>query len=94
MSFDLPTRRSVPVSRRTHRPGELAQCDPWWFPDIDIPLGYGQTGRPPVLVMVSGYSRVITARMLASRKTGDLIDGHWRLLTAWGHQVTLEPVSA
>ncbi|WP_376738576.1 Mu transposase domain-containing protein [Streptomyces noursei] len=34
--------------------------------------------------MVSGYSRVTTARMLASRKTGDLIDGHWRLLTAWG----------
>ncbi|MFG3268459.1 hypothetical protein [Streptomyces bobili] len=34
--------------------------------------------------MVSGYSRVITARMLPSRRTGDLIDGHWRLLTEWG----------
>jgi transposase len=35
-------------------------------------------------VMASGYSRVITARMLPSRRTGDLIDGHWRLLTEWG----------
>ncbi|MEU9214179.1 IS21 family transposase [Streptomyces sp. NPDC048415] len=72
-----------PVSRTTYRPGELAQCD-LWFPEADVPLGYGQTGRPPVLVMVSGYSRVIAARMLPSRTTGDLIDGHWRLLSAWG----------
>ncbi|MET8131558.1 IS21 family transposase [Streptomyces sp. NPDC005251] len=72
-----------PVSRTTYQPGELAQCD-LWFPEADIPLGYGQTGRPPVLVMVSGYSRVIAARMLPSRTTGDLIDGHWRLLNGWG----------
>ncbi|WP_406088846.1 IS21 family transposase [Kitasatospora purpeofusca] len=72
-----------PVSRTVYRPGELAQCD-LWFPPVDIPLGYGQSGRPPVLVLVSGYSRVITARMLPSRQSGDLIDGHWRLLTAWG----------
>ncbi|MFF7984779.1 IS21 family transposase [Streptomyces sp. NPDC007901] len=72
-----------PVSRTAYRPGELAQCD-LWFPDVDVPLGYGQSGRPPVLVMVSGYSRVIAARMLPSRRTGDLIDGHWRLLTEWG----------
>ncbi len=30
------------------------------FPAVDIPLGFGQVGRPPVLVIVSGYSRVIT----------------------------------
>ncbi|WP_265558516.1 hypothetical protein [Streptomyces hygroscopicus] len=24
----------------------MPQCDPW-FPDVQIPLGYGQTGRPP-----------------------------------------------
>lgn len=71
-----------PVSRTVYEPGELAQCD-LWFPPVDIPLGYGQMGRPPVLVIVSGYSRVITARMLPSRQTGDLIDGHWRLLTGW-----------
>ncbi|MFD7583773.1 IS21 family transposase [Kitasatospora sp. NPDC059817] len=71
-----------PVSRTVYSPGELAQCD-LWFPPVDIPLGYGQTGRPPVLVMVSGYSRMITARLLPSRTTADLIDGHWRLLTGW-----------
>lgn len=73
-----------PVSRTVYQPGELAQCD-LWFPPVDIPLGYGQSGRPPVLVVVAGYSRVITARMLPSRQTGDLIDGHWRLLAdGWG----------
>jgi len=72
-----------PASRTTYEPGELAQCD-LWFPPVDIPLGYGQVGRPPVLVMVSGYSRVIAARMLPSRQVGDLIDGHWRLLSGWG----------
>lgn len=34
--------------------------------------------------MVSGYSRVITAGMLPSKRTGDLTDGHWRLLSEWG----------
>ncbi|MGW4898806.1 IS21 family transposase [Kitasatospora sp. NPDC004240] len=73
-----------PVSRTVYQPGELAQCD-LWFPPVDVPLGYGQCGRPPVLVIVSGYSRVITARMLPSRQSGDLIDGHWRLLAdGWG----------
>jgi transposase len=72
-----------PVSRTTYQPGELAQCD-LWFPPVDIPLGYGQWGRPPVLVMVCGYSRIIAARMLPSRMTGDLIDGHWQLLKDWG----------
>ncbi|GAA3283967.1 hypothetical protein GCM10010493_75470 [Streptomyces lavendulae subsp. grasserius] len=49
----------VPVDP-VYRPGELAQCD-LWFPPVDIPLGYGQSGRMPVLVMVSGYSRVEAA---------------------------------
>ena len=52
-----------PVPRTTYQPGELAQCDLWFSP-ADIPLGYGQSGRPPVLVMVSGHSRIIAARML------------------------------
>ncbi|MGW4898277.1 IS21 family transposase [Kitasatospora sp. NPDC004240] len=71
-----------PVSRTTYRPGELAQCD-LWFPPVDIPLGFGQTGRPPVLVMVSGYSRVITARMIPTRQAADLVAGHWDLLSGW-----------
>ena len=63
--------------------GELAQCD-LWFPPVDIPLGYGQVGRPPVLVMVTGYSRVITAMMLPIRQSPDLLCGHWELLRGWG----------
>jgi transposase len=72
-----------PVSRTMYQPGELAQCD-LWFPPADVPLGFGQTGSPPVLVIVSGYSRVITARMLPTRQAADLVTGHWALLCAWG----------
>ncbi len=70
-----------PASRTGYDPGELAQCD-LWFPPVDIPLGSGQVGRPPVLVMVSGCSRVISAVMLPSRQAPDLICGHWLLLDA------------
>jgi len=72
-----------PASRTEYQAGELAQCD-LWFPPVDVPLGFGQVGRPPVLVMVSGYSRVIAARMLPSRQSPDLLAGHWALLSGWG----------
>jgi transposase len=72
-----------PVSRTDYQPGELAQCD-LWFPPADVPLGAGQAGRPPVLVMVSGYSRVMTARMIPSRQAPDLLAGHWALLSGLG----------
>ncbi len=76
-------RPADPASRTVYEPGEIGQCD-LWFPPSDIPLGFGQVGRPPVLVMVAGYSRWITARMLPSRSAADLIAGHWRLLTELG----------
>ncbi len=72
-----------PASRTGYSPGGLAQCD-LWFPPADVPLGHGQAGRPPVLVMVAGHSRVMTAVMLASRQGPDLIGGHWALLQRWG----------
>jgi transposase len=72
-----------PASRTEYQPGELAQCD-LWFPPVDVPLGFGQAGRPPVLVMVSGYSRMITAAMLPSRRSADLLAGHWALISGWG----------
>jgi transposase len=72
-----------PASRTDYQPGELAQCD-LWFPPADVPLGWGQAGRPPVLVMVSGYSRVIAAVMIPSRTAPDLLAGHWRLISGWG----------
>ena len=72
-----------PASRTEYRPGELAQCD-LWFPPAQVPLGAGQVGSPPVLVMVAGYSRIMTARMLPSRQGPDLLAGHWRLLSELG----------
>lgn len=72
-----------PASRTGYSPGGLAQCD-LWFPPVDVALGFGQSGRPPVLVMVAGHSRVMTAAMLPSRQAPDLIAGHWALLRRWG----------
>lgn len=72
-----------PASRTEYQPGELAQCD-LWFPPADVPLGFEQVGRPPVLVMVAGYSRILTARMLPSRQSPDLLAGHWALISGWG----------
>ena len=72
-----------PASRTDYQPGELAQCD-LWFPPVDVPLGFGQAGRPPVLVMVSGYSRMTTATMIHSRQSPDLLAGHWALITELG----------
>lgn len=71
-----------PASRTDYLPGELAQCD-LWFPPADVPLGAGQLGRPPVLVMVAGYSRVMTARMIPSRQGPDLLAGRWALIRGW-----------
>ena len=72
-----------PASRTSYAPGELAQCD-LWFPPVDIPLGSGQVGRPPVLVMVAGYSRWMSAVLLPSRQAPDLLAGHWQLLGRLG----------
>lgn len=72
-----------PASRTSYQPGELAQCD-LWFPPAKIPLGAGQAGSPPVLVMVSGYSRWLMARMIPSRAAGDLFAGMWGLLRTLG----------
>jgi hypothetical protein len=63
-----------PASRAEYQAGELAQCD-LWYPPVDVPLGFGHIGRPPVLVMVSGYSGVIAARMIPIRQSPDLSAG-------------------
>jgi len=72
-----------PASRTTYEPGHRMQCD-LWFPAVEIPLGAGQVGSAPVLVMVSGYSRMLFATMLPSRQAPDLIAGHWKLLASMG----------
>lgn len=72
-----------PATRTAYDPGQRVQCD-LWFPPSPVPLGFGQVGSPPVLVMVSGYSRMIFARMLPTRQGPDLIAGHWALLQTMG----------
>jgi len=68
-----------PADRIEYDPGDQAQCD-LWFPPVKIPLGVGQYTSPPVLVIVASYARFITAIMLPSRSTGDLLAGMWALL--------------
>jgi transcriptional regulator with XRE-family HTH domain len=68
-----------PADRLSYRPGDQAQCD-LWFPPARIPLGDGQADTPPVLVMVASFSRFITAAMIPSRQTPDLVAGMWSLL--------------
>ncbi len=69
-----------PADRLQHDPGQVVQCD-LWFPPASIPLGGDQSGSPPVLVMVAAFSRFITAMMLPSRVTTDLVAGMWQLLS-------------
>ncbi len=72
-----------PASRTEYDAGHRVQCD-LWFPPASIPLGAGQAGSPPVLVMTSGYSRMRSAVMIPSRQAPDLVAGHWQLLQAMG----------
>lgn len=72
-----------PVQRTSYTPGELAQWD-LWFPPADIPLGFGQVASPPVLVGVTGYSRVLVGKMIPSRQCHDLLCGHLDLLLDLG----------
>jgi O-antigen/teichoic acid export membrane protein len=70
----------------TYPPGETAQCG-LWFPPIEIPVGFGQTRsalKLPVLTMISGYSRWLSAILIPSTKPEDLRAGSWQLLTRLG----------
>lgn len=75
-----------PASRTAYVAGEIAQCD-LWFPPITLPVGFGQTRRPtqlPVLTMVTGYSRWLSAVLIPSRRAEDLFAGWWRLIEGLG----------
>ena len=75
-----------PASRTAYAAGEVAQCD-LWFPAITLPVGFGQTRsatRLPVLVMVTGYGRWLSARLLPSRCAEDLFAGWWQLISQLG----------
>lgn len=75
-----------PASRTTYTAGEIAQCD-LWFPPIQLPVGFGQVRRPtqlPVLTMVTGYSRWLSAVLIPTRRAEDLFAGWWRLIDGLG----------
>ena len=77
-------RRPDPADRLEHLPGDVVQCD-LWFPAVKIPTGVGEGSAVfPVLVMVAAHSRFITAVMLPSRTTADLLTGMWVLLQQLG----------
>ena len=75
-----------PASRTTYEAGEIGQCD-LWFPPIQLPVGFGQVRGPkqlPVLTMVTGYSRWLSAVLLPTRRVGDLFAGWWQLIQGLG----------
>ena len=75
-----------PASRTAYVAGEVAQCD-LWFPAVEVPVGFGQArsaSRLPVLVMVTGYARWLSARLLPSRGAEDLFAGWWQLIAQLG----------
>jgi transposase len=75
-----------PASRTTYQAGEIGQCD-FWFPPITLPVGFGQSRTAtqlPVLTMITGYARFVSALLIPSRAAEDLYAGWWRLLAALG----------
>jgi transposase len=72
-----------PVDRVSYEPGEIAQCD-LWFPAPKVPVAAGQERMLPVLVMVLGFSRFISATMIPTRQAGDILAGMWQLIREIG----------
>ncbi len=75
-----------PSSRTAYVAGEIAQND-FWFPDIELPVGFGQARTAkqlPVLTMVSAYSRMLFARLIPTRCAEDLYCGWWQQLSRLG----------
>jgi Helix-turn-helix domain of resolvase len=75
-------RRPDPADRLVWEPGDAAQCD-LWFPPAKVPLEDGTRVSPPVLVVVAAHSRFVTALMIPTRKTEDLLLGSWELIRGW-----------
>lgn len=75
-----------PVSRTVYVAGEIAQCD-FWFPDMTLPVGFGQVRTAtqlPVLTMVTGYARWACAVLVPTRRAEDLYAGWWQLIAQLG----------
>lgn len=79
-----PEHRPVdPADRLIWAPGDAAQCD-LWFPPRKIPLEDGTAKLLPVLVITAAHSRLMTARMIPTRKTEDLLLASWELIQQLG----------
>jgi transposase len=75
-----------PSDRTTYLAGEIAQHD-FWFPPIELPVGFGQTRSAkqlPVLTMITGYARHVDGVLIPSRTAEDLFAGWWRLISRLG----------
>jgi len=75
-----------PASRTSYVAGEIAQCD-FWFPPVMVPVGCGQVRKPtqlPVLTMITGYARWLSALLVPSRHAEDLFAGWWQLIAGLG----------
>jgi transposase len=75
-----------PASRMAYVAGEIGQHD-FWFPDIEVPVGYGQVRTAkqlPVLTMVTGYSRWLSGVLIPTRSAEDLFAGWWGLIEKLG----------
>lgn len=68
-----------PCDRLIHLPGEQVQCD-LWFPGPLVADHSGVLRSFPVLVMVAAHSRFITAVMIPSRVTENLLAGMCQLI--------------
>ena len=72
-----------PSQRSHYRPGELAQFD-LWQPDVEIPLGRGQTDKLWVVAGVTGFARFIGGWMIPSRQAHDVLGGMLEVLAQFG----------
>jgi len=68
-----------PAYRLDHHPSQVVQRN-LSFPPAKIPLGDGQVGSPPIMVVVTAFTRYLTVMMLPSRVSIDLVAGMW---TCW-----------
>lgn len=75
-----------PSGRTVYLAGEIAQHD-FWFPPIQLPVGFGQdraAKQLPVLTMITGYARHVDGLLIPSRTAQDLFAGWWRLIARLG----------
>lgn len=72
-----------PSQRTSYRPGELAQWD-LWQPDVEIPVGFGQSFKGWVVNAVSGFSRFHGGWMVPTRAAHDVLGGKLHVLGQFG----------